>query len=270
MGNMMENIKRLFFGIEVHAPWPHHLPKGRLLDESHRHLTLAFLGNIPYSPLTEILNHFPKISLKIGSVGYFDSCLALPAHHPHVIAWHADWFGDQFAIIHFQRILSDWLLSHHYSLDKRPWLPHVTLCRQPFDAHVWMKNFIPLPFYTGAIHLYESIGNLNYIPIWSYPIKSPFEEVNHTADIAFMIRGENFQQLYCNAFAALAFKAPELIEFFHLPESFHHLDEIIIALNDLISRADSKVGSPMKAVSFHGEIVQLQDALLQWEMIVDV
>lgn len=267
---MKEDVKRLFFGIEVHAPWPHHLPKGRLLDESHRHLTLAFLGNIPYSPLREILNDFPKVSLRMGSVGYFDSCLALPPRHPNVIAWRAHWLGDGSPIINFQKILSDWLISHDYSLDKRPWLPHVTLCRQPFDAHVWMKDFVALPFYTGAIHLYESTGNLNYLPIWSYPIKAPFEEMNHTADIAFVIRGENLQQLYCNAFTALAFKAPEFIEFFYLPDSLYNLDDIIIALNDIVSRADSKVGSPMKAISFHGEIIQLQDALLQWEMIVDV
>ena len=31
---MKEEIKRLFFGIEVHAPWPYLLPKGRILDHS--------------------------------------------------------------------------------------------------------------------------------------------------------------------------------------------------------------------------------------------
>lgn len=267
---MKEDIKRLFFGIEVHAPWPHHLPKGRLLDKSQRHLTLAFLGNVPYTPIREILNEFPKISLQIGTVGYFDSCLALPSHHPNVIAWHADWFGEKSIISNVQKILSQWLLSHNYSLDKRSWLPHVTLCRQPFDVQVWMKDFVSIPFYTGAIHLYESTGNLNYLPIWSYPIRAPFEEVNHTADIAFIIRGENLQQLYCNAFAALAFKVSEFIGFFFLPESIHHLDDIIIALNCIVSRLDSQLGSPIKAISFHGEVIHLQDKLLQWEMIVDV
>lgn len=267
---MPEDIKRLFFGVEIHAPWPTHLPKGRLLDEKHRHLTLAFLGNIPYPPLREMLNHFPKISINIGSVGYFDSCLTLPPHHPHVVAWHARWLDLQCPIIHFQKILSDWLISHEYSLDHRAWKPHVTLCREPFDAHVWMKDFIPLPFYANGIHLYESVGNLNYIPIWSYPIKAPFEEINHTADMAFIIHGENLQQLYHHAFTALAFKAPEFIQFFVPVENFNHLDDVIIALNGIVSRADSEIGSPLKAVSFHGEIVPLQNSLLQWEMIVDV
>lgn len=267
---MQNEIKRLFFGIEVHAPWPSNLPKGRLLDESHRHLTLAFLGNIPYPPLRALLDHFPKISLKMGSVGYFDSCLALPPRHPNVIAWHAHWLEENSSISNVQKILSDWLISHDYSLDKRSWMPHVTLCRQPFDAHVWMKDFSPLPFYTGSIHLYESMGHLNYVPLWSYPIKAPFEEFNHTADMAFIIRGENLEQLYHHAFTALAFKAPELMKFFTPLKSLENLDDIIIALNDSVSRLDGAIGCPMKAISFHGEIIPLKDSLLQWEMIVDV
>lgn len=267
---MQEDVKRLFFGIEVHAPWPSHVPKGRLLDENHRHLTLAFLGNIAYPPLREILDQFPKISFKIGEVGYFDSCLTLPPRHPHVIAWHAHWLEENPSIVRIQKILSDWLISHGYSLDERPWMPHVTICRQPFDAHMWMKDFSPLPFYASSIHLYESVGNLNYDPIWSYPVKAPFEEMNHTADMAFVIRGENLKQIYDHAFTALAFKAPELIKFFTPMKSLNHLDDIIIALNHIVSRADSEVGSPMKAISFHGEVIPLQDSLLQWEMIVDV
>ena len=267
---MQDQMKRLFFGIEIHAPWPPHFPKGRLLDENHRHLTLAFLGNVDYEPLRELLNHFPKVSLKIGHVGYFDSCVVLPPSHPHVVAWHAHWLNEHSPIINFQKILSDWLTSHGYSLEKRPWMPHVTLCRQPFDAHIWMKNFIPLPFYASSIHLYESVGHLQYVPLWSYPIKAPFEEINHTADMAFVIRGENLQQLYQHAFTALAFKAPEFIEFFRPVDSFSHLDDIIMALNDILSRADRAIGCPLKAISFHGEIVPLQESLLQWEMIVDV
>lgn len=267
---MEKEIKRLFFGIEVHAPWPPHVPEGRLLDEEHRHLTLAFLGNIPYEPLKEILNDFPKVSLKIGSVGYFDSCLVLPPRHPNVVAWHAHELGDSSPIAHFQTLLSDWLISHGYSLDKRSWNPHVTLCRQPFDAHKWMKDFIPLPFYTCSLHLYESTGHLQYVPLWSYPIQAPFEEINHTADMAFIIRGENLQQLYRNAFIALSFKAPEFIEFFTPGEALNNLDDIVIALNHIVSKVDSSIGCSLKAISFHGEIIPLQDALLQWEMIVDV
>ena len=267
---MEKEIKRLFFGLEIHAPWPAHLPAGRLLEEEHRHLTLAFLGNVPYLPLNEALKYFPKVSLKIGMAGYFDSCLSLPPRHPNVIAWHARWFQEDPPIVNFQKILCDWLMTLGYSLDKRPWNPHATLCRQPFDAHQWMKDFMPLPFYVSSIHLYESMGQLHYLPIWSYPLKAPFEEINHTADMAFIIRGENLQQIYQNAFTALAFKVPEFIRFFKPIKFLNDLDDIVIALNDNITQVDCSVGCPLKAVSFHGKIIPLEENLLQWEMIVDV
>lgn len=267
---MQSEFKRLFFGIEVHAPWPSDLPRGRLLDENHRHITLAFLGNIPFLPLQEKLSSFPKILQNIGSAGYFDRCLALPPRHPHVIAWHVQWLEQNSMVQRSQIILSDWLVSQGYALDQRPWMPHVTLCRKPFDEEEWMNAFSPLPCYTGAIHLFESVGSLNYIPIWSYPLRAPFEEVDHTADLAFIVRGDNFENLFLNAFTALAFKAPDLLKYFHLPKPFNHLDDIIIALNEILSRMDSIAGCPMKAVSFHGEAIQLEKALIQWEMIVDV
>ncbi len=267
---MVEEIKRLFFGIEVHAPWPSHLPRGRLLDESHRHMTLVFLGNIPYAPLHDILEIFPTPPMQIGTVGYFDSCLILPPRHPHVVAWHAHWISQEASMKAFQKSVEEWLFSHNYSIDTRPWKPHVTVCRQPFNPREWEADFQPLPFYTSSIHLYESTGNLNYIPIWSYPIKAPFEEIDHTADMAFIIRGETLQELYQNAFTALAFKAPEFLDFFMSEPSLQTLDDLIIALNHAIARVDSEVGCPLKAVSFHGEIVALHNSLLQWEMIIDV
>jgi len=262
--------KRLFFGMEIHAPWPPQLPKGRYLDQEHRHLTLAFLGNILYEPLNALLMHFPKIRLSIGHTGYFDACIPLPEKHPRVIAWHAQWLEENNTIANVQNILSDWLISHGYSLDKRPWLPHVTLCREPFSPQEWIDAFTQLPFYTGALHLYESVGNLTYIPIWSYPIHAPFEEIKHVADIAFLIRGKNLEQLYYNAFTALAFKMPALTGFFKRVESFNHLDDVIIALNAIVTKADIEIGTPLKAVSFHGEVHQHKESILEWEMIVDV
>lgn len=266
---MNDEIKRLFFGIEVHAPWPEKLPRGRLLDEIHRHLTLAFLGNIPFAPLQSVMEQFPSPSMKVGTVGYFDACLLLPPRHPHVVAWHAKWWDEQNPIITFQKKLSAWLASLGYSLDDRPWEPHATLCRSPFDSTKWKEAFAPLPFYTASIHLYESTGRLQYVPIWTLPIVQPFQEIDHTADMAFLIRGETLGHLYLNAFAALAYKAPSLLEFFSLP-IINSLDDLIIALNASIGRADSAVGCPMKAVSFHGEAAPLSDSILQWEMIVDV
>jgi len=267
---MNEDTKRLFFGVEAHAPWPEKLPVGRLLDEEHRHFTLAFLGNIEYKTLREHLKDFPAIPMKTGSVGIFDSCLMLPMRHPNVVAWHAHWLDSHSALESFQKILSNWLSEAHYSMENREWLPHLTVCRKPFDPHAWKKSFVSLPFYTGSIHLYESKGNLTYTPLWSHYIRPPFEEIEHTADIAFNIYAENIQQLYHHAFMALAFKHLDFLRFFIQEPSLNTLDDIIIVLNEIVGRADCEGGCPMKAVSFHGDINFLEDSTLQWEMIIDV
>lgn len=264
-----QDTKRLFFGAEVHAPWPSELPPGRLLQEKQRHLTLAFLGNVPHSPLISLLEHFPKPDSPLGTVGYFDACLALPPRHARVIAWHARWHQPS-PLDLFQKTLSQWLLQHDYALDRQAWLPHVTLCRAPFDKQAWKEAFIPLPFLTSSLHLYESLGHQTYVPIWSYALKPPFEEIEHTADIAFIIRAESVAQLYLHALTALAFKFPPFLRAFGERPVIETIDDVVLNLNDCIAKADSEVGCPLKAVSYHGEIVSLPDATLQWEMIVDV
>lgn len=267
---MPEEVKRLFFGWEVHSPWPSKLPQGRLLDEAHRHLTVAFLGNIPYLPLQEILHTFPKPCMRVGSVGNFDACLTLPPRHPHVIAWHMQGWEDPHPLHDFQKKVMHWLSSHQYAIETREWNPHVTLCRSPFDAQAWKEAFMPLPFYTSSLHLYESTGNLHYMPLWSYSLYAPFEEIDHTADMAFIIRGESLQHLYQNAFTALAFKVPSFLDFFIPQPILNDLDDVIITLNAILAHVDCMKGCPLKAISFHGEIARLEHSLLQWEMIVDV
>ncbi len=267
---MKNDIKRLFFGLEVNAPWPEKLPVGRLLDPTHRHMTLAFLGNIPFSPLKALLANFPKPAMRVGLVGHFSACLTLPHRHPNVVAWQAHWSNESIKIISFQKTLVDWLLQQHFAVDAREWLPHVTLCRKPFDPHAWKKTFASLPFYTGSIHLYESKGHLTYDSIWTYPLQIPFEEIEHTADIAFNIYGESLLQLYQHAFTALAFKYPPLLNFYLPQAQLADIDDLVIALNAIICQADKTTGCPFKAVSFHGEVMACADAIFKWEMIVDV
>jgi RNA 2',3'-cyclic 3'-phosphodiesterase len=110
---------------------------------------------------------------------------------------------------------------------------------------------------------------LEYQSLWEIPLLSPFEEFEHTADIAFLVRGTTPQELHRNAQLALAFKFPKILPFFskRLQDT---LDEIIIALNEMVGKADAECGCPFKAVSFHGQIKAEEENLLHWEMIVDV
>lgn len=268
--NESKDLKRLFFGFEVHAPWPENLPSGRLLAASDRHMTVAFLGNVSYEKVYALLSDIPKPSFKIGLTGHFDKCLILPERHPHVVAWHQQWWDDTAILQRYQTELVQWFQANGFSFrNTESFLPHVTLSREPFIKNQWLKSFTPLPFYIKDLHLYESMGSLVYKPIWTHPIKSPFEALDHTADIAFTIRGETLEQIYRHAQIALAFRYPLLIPYFSDRKEIENLDDIIIALNDMVSQIDHEIGCPFKAVSFHGELVKEEDAL-KWEMIVDV
>lgn len=266
--------KRMFFGLEVAAPWPHKLPSGRLLDEQHRHLTVAFLGQTDFEKLMKSLSRFPKPPFQVAPSGKFSQCLLLPPRHPRVVAWQADWMdeGMQEVTHAYQRQFIDWLKQEGFHPDDRhaEWLPHATLARSPFNAKEWKENFEELPFIVTNLHLYESLGNLQYEPHWSWKPILPFEEIEHTADIAFLVRGENIRQLFKNAFVAMTFHCPSALAYYALPAQLQGLDDLIYALNALVAKIDSEIGIPLKAVSYHGEIVLGPSNILEWEMIIDV
>jgi 2'-5' RNA ligase len=256
-------LKRLFLGMEVVAPWPESLPKGRILDESDRHLTLAFLGDANLPQLQELLNSFPKPPFQIGLAGIFDKALFLR----HVAAWHIQWLEREELFLTFQKNLVNWLKSQGLHPKEGKFLSHVTLARRPFSTPEWQKSFHPLPMYVKNIHLCESLGNSEYEVCWNFPILAPFDEIEHTADIAFLVRGENLQQLFLHAQLALCFHFPPMLTFIK-NRSVANLDEIVAVLNGMILKADIELGCPFKAVSFHGELQKNQ--FLEWEMIVDV
>jgi RNA 2',3'-cyclic 3'-phosphodiesterase len=265
------NIKRLFFGMEVHAPWPHELPEGRLIQEQYRHMTIAFLGNADLVLLLEKLKFFIPPSFKVGLVGKFHQCLFLPKRDPHVVAWEIEWLEKPNRFISFYHHFMEWLEKQGFSPDKKhaDFLPHVTLCRSPFNVKEWEEGFQKLPFSITSLNLYESVGNSVYEVRWKYPFVNPFKEIEHTADIAFEIYGESLNQLYNHAVAALAFKYPPFLHDFIPLKKIKNLDELIISLNQLITKVDSEIGCPFKAVSFH-DLLTEESQLLKWEMIVDV
>jgi RNA 2',3'-cyclic 3'-phosphodiesterase len=268
---LQEGQKRLFFGVEVNAPWPKDNPAGRLLDEAHRHMTLAFLGNVQFDQVSKLLPSIPKPPFQIGFAGQFSRCLLLPPRHPNVVAWHVEWLDDAQPLLQFQKQIVRYLKDNGFNIrDDRDFLAHVTVCRSPFDIKHWRKSFEKLPCMTKDFNLYESIGNLRYETIWKAPIKPPFEEIEHTADIAYKIHGENLKQLYTHAQIALAFRFPAILNFISKVEPVDSLEQIIANLNSLIAKADSEIGCPFKAVSYHGQLIKESDQTLTWEMIVDV
>lgn len=268
----MENLesKRMFFGIETIAPWPSSFPEGKLLEEKDRHITLAFIGNADVASLKEALCFFPSPSFKIGIVGKFIKPLFLPEKKPRLVAYEPVWLEDTQELMTYQKTVSSWLKEHRFFPDNRhPFNPHVTVCRHPASINEWKKVFAPLPLFLGDIHLYESLGNSRYASLWSYPLLAPFVEKEHTADIAFDIRGKTLTALYHHASIALCFTFPPLLNYLLPPNSFCGIEDVIIKLNEIVAYADQEIGIPFKAVSFHGNLTQKED-LFYWEMFIDV
>lgn len=259
--------KRLFFGFSVHAPWPQDTPAGRVIEEKGRHITLAFLGNTAHEPLEKAFSDFPKQKNLIGPVGKTDSLLFLPKQSPRVVAEHVKWLSDEKYLEKIHQELLNWLENLGHKTDKRPFLPHITVARAPFDKEKWEESFHPLPLWVSGIHLYESSGNLQYNSLWQDSFLPPFEEFEHMADIAFHIRGKSLKDLYLHGAIALSFKFPPFIGFLQDRE-FTSIDQVIQGLNQMVSQCDLEIGCPFKAVSYHGK--QDEQEILTWEMIVDV
>lgn len=266
---IQETGNNLFIGLKSNAPWPSSFPKGRLIQTDELHATLAFLGRADLDRLIPLLKTLPLFNFTTGLAAVFDKVLFLPKNRPNVVAWHVDFFENAIRLEKYQKELLTWLKTEDFVIkDKeRDWLPHVTVARKPFSNDDWDASFKKLPVVFDSINLYESIGNLRYRSLWSMPLIKPWIEIEHTADIAFSIKGENLGQVYRHAGLALSFKFPQLLNFLPKKEPLD-LDDLIMLLNDAVCFADGVVGCPFKAVSFHGELKK--DQILQWEMIVDV
>ncbi|HEX4838830.1 MAG TPA: hypothetical protein VFU89_00120 [Rhabdochlamydiaceae bacterium] len=260
------NEKRLFFAAEITATWPHDLPAGRALEEEHRHMTLAFLGTTSSSQLLE--KTIPLPPFRIGPASYTTKWIFLPSEQDaRVVAAETASIG---LLLGYQQTLSGWLKNQGYALhDSRPFFPHITLARGPLDVEAWKKIPCQIPFYFRSIALMESLGHSRYTPLWRHSLIPPFAEIEHTADIAFLIRGADFDDLFLHAQTALAFKFPPLIAYFSQEKNFSSLDTVIAALNERIAKADLAIGVPFKAVSYHDEI-RFHTSQLEWKMIVDV
>lgn len=264
----MTEEARLFFGCALDATWIDPPHSGRILEADQRHLTLAFLGNQDRDRMLKALaNDLPNI-FSLGFAGWCERLLFLPPRHPHVVASHVR-FVNATGFRKMKESLEDWLKQHGYPVDERPYISHVTLARAPFSIEQWRESFHPFPLFVKGLHLYESLGNSHYKTLWSLPFLDPIEEVDHTADIAFRLKGYTLDHLFQHAQLALAWKFPSMLNYFS-EDSVESLDELIMKLNALVSKADADRGCPFKAVSFHGDIETIAEGVLSWEMIVDV
>ncbi len=260
----MKENRRLFFGFDIETLWPQDLPKGKLIEEKERHMTYVFLGNQDVDFLKEniLLPEF-----QVAPVGKFEKCVLL---NSNVVAWEIDWITKKEEIANYRNQLINSLQKKNIDVaDSRPFYPHVTVAREGNEFALWEKAFTKLPLILRSFHLYESLGNSKYESLWEHNFLMPIEEIEHTADIAFRIRGQNYQEIHLHAELALAFEFPRILPFIEKPKENETLDDIIMDLNHLVTRADSELGCPFKAISFHGDLKENNGHFL-WEMIIDV
>lgn len=245
---------RLFFGASVIAPWQFDMPISKEIKEEMRHITLGFLGNRDEFPSSDL---FPKPPFSIGTVGKASLPIFLPPHHPRVTAYKLDFFDDR--IVNYQKKIAE-----IYQIEDRSFLPHITIARSLIEK----EKIRPTIFYIDGIHLYESLGNLEYRKRFSYDLIPPFAPLSHTADLAFLVRGESFSDLYIHALIAIAFQFSHFIDYID-PKNISSFEDLIFSLNQIVSQLDIDMGSPIKAVTYHGSIKTDAD-IMEWEMILDV
>ncbi len=213
------------------------------------------------------LCNLPSFDKKISPCLLADKLIFLPEKKPRVAALTFSHIPK--LIIDYQMRLSQWIKDIGLSIKEQPFFPHVSLIRQPFEEKEMQRWFFPQPVALQSIHLFESIGNLQYEKRATIPLLPPFEEIEHTADLAFIIRGTTMKELYDHAVMALAYQYPPILSCY-VSYNPQDLADLIKNLNHLITRLDLNIGSPFKAVCYHGDIHPKDPEILEWRMITDV
>ncbi|CRX39433.1 2'-5' RNA ligase family protein [Estrella lausannensis] len=272
-GNQPSSGKRLFLGLETSGPWPAKMPNGRIIPENGRHATLVFLGLVQGERLKELVGMTPPPPWPVGLGALATAPLLLPPEKPRCLSWELELLENREQLFAYQESLLSLFCAEGFVTPReksRHFLPHVTLARAPFDSSSWIKGFTKQFITLGSLHLYESLGGSTYTPLHSWPVIAPAQEMNHTADLAFYIRGQSIQSLTLHAFMALTGVHPPLVRYMPPWSEVESLDDLIACINHSVSRMDIEEGSPFKAVSYHGELKTLGNGVFEWEMIVDV
>ncbi|MFA5249952.1 MAG: hypothetical protein WC371_00890 [Parachlamydiales bacterium] len=271
---------RLFLGFRLFSAFLKNEPEGRLIEKKQRHLTLLFLGEVEKAQIEPLFFQLPLPDLAIAPTGYFDKLLFLPFFHPRVVAGRLVFFNpSQFSreLEQYRRKVQAFFSGHGLVPEgKRKFLAHTAFARYPFQKKAWKKAFEPFPVILTSFHLFQSLGGL-YQPLVSKVFLPPFEELKNQTAPAFLIRGHNFEELKRNAEMALAFQHPPLLAYLN-HKKVSSLEEVILALNDLIYRLELKDGSPFKAIAFHTKLSEKKyppptaegRSFWEWEMLVDI
>ncbi len=249
--------EKLFFAAEIAAAWPQQLPDGRLIKPEFRHMTLSFLGMTDRKALMDKIDDVPLPSWRLPPCGIFQKWIFLPVDTPRVVAAVPTFLEGEKELLDYQKKLSS-----------SSFLPHVSVSRDPFDKEAWERFSCQIPFFVQGIALYKSLGHSTYQLLWGHPSPAPFEEIEHTADIAYKIRGENYSQLALHAVLALSFSFPAFIKYLKNIPAVSSVQDIVTLLNRCIAEIDILEGIGLKAVSYHATIEQ--NEFLEWTMIVDV
>lgn len=258
-----EDIKRLLFGFEAHAPWPAVLPDEKTLKAKHRHLTLLYFGDISYKKVHDEIRYMPKPPFRVGPVAISDSSLSLPNRSPDIITWHVDSFGND-AINDYQQELVEYFAEHDYDFERKKYIKHITLGKSGALKKEMKQNFKPLPLYCSNLHLYESFKGEQFEPIWTYDLLPPFEEQEGGQ---FILYGESFQQVFLNAQIALAFKFPELVPFLDSSYQVRNLHDGGIRLTTLLNTAYRAIKIPIEKATFPDDGKQ-EKGILTWPLQV--
>jgi 2'-5' RNA ligase len=104
--------------------------RGRAISGEHVHLTLAFLGDVPYGSVAELCAIGERLP-RTGALLDFDT---LGAWRASGVAWVAPSIVAP-VLLALHSTLHDALTSANFELESRPFRPHVTLARRCVQPH---------------------------------------------------------------------------------------------------------------------------------------
>jgi 2'-5' RNA ligase len=168
---------RLFFALPVDSALgdtleelAHHaasMSGGRALPRANLHATIAFIGSVPRTQIATLC--------AIGGALRGDACDVTLDTLGSFRAARVAWIGPSHvpaSLPALHDVLASHLAAASFSLDERPWNPHVTLarhCRHPIAR----REVAPLAWRVEHVVLYESIGATGgprYEPLETWPL----------------------------------------------------------------------------------------------------